>query len=225
MVTLHPPGKSEDSEILWPAFSASSSDGVILSRSDRFVQRTFMSHTPTIAIFAGGASRRLGQDKVALFLDKLLETIAPLDLPVLIVGRAGPDERFVPDDLPGEGPLGALATALRHAEGAPVLALACDLPMLTEGAVRWLLDAWVSAPAETDGLIVLHAETNDFEPLFSVYAPSCLHLATARLATGKRSLHGLIESGDFTCIELPEAHASCLFNVNRPEDLQALRRQ
>lgn len=96
--------------------------------------------------------------------------------------------------------------------------------MLTEGAVRWLLSAWASTPAESDGLIVFHAETNELEPLFSIYAPSCLRLAEARLATGKRSLRGLIESGDFTRIELPVAHESCLFNVNLPEDLQALRK-
>lgn len=154
-----------------------------------------------------------------LFLPGLLETLAPLGLRTLVVGRAGDDPRFVPDDFPGAGPLGGLATALRHAGGAPVLALACDLPHLTADAARWLLSRWPTTPENMRGLVVRHAETGRLEPLFSIYAPSCLDDARERLASGRRSLHGLIEGGAFAFIDLPEELAPCLHNVNRPEDL------
>jgi molybdenum cofactor guanylyltransferase len=184
-----------------------------------------MPNSPTLALLAGGASRRLGQDKVALFLPALLETLLPLGLPVLVIGRAGEGARFVADDFPGTGPLGGLATALRLAEGAPTLALACDLPLMTADAVAWLLAQGADTPPAKNGLIACHPETGAYEPLFSVYHASCLTLIQERLASGRRSLQGLIEEGEFEFVTLPDEYAPCLTNVNRPEDLQALRRQ
>jgi molybdenum cofactor guanylyltransferase len=176
-----------------------------------------MNSSLSIAILAGGASRRMGQDKVALFLPGLLDTLAPLGLPIFVVGRAGDDPRatFLPDDFPGEGPLGGLVTALSRA-GGPVLLLACDLPRLTSDAVRWLIDTQVD---EGDGLVVRQSN-GELEPLFSIYAPGCLSQARERLASGRRSLRGLIERGNFAEIILPEKLTGVLHNVNTPDDLR-----
>lgn len=175
------------------------------------------------ALFAGGASRRMGTDKAGLTVEgeTLLERTARVaeeaGLSVRVIGRARPDgwsretALFVPDDVPGLGPLGALTTALRRADG-PLLALACDLPLLDADALRWLM----SQRPGPHGLAVLRS--GEPEPLFSVYAPACLPLASARLREGRRSLRGLIKAGDFARAEAPSWVAARLVNVNTPEE-------
>ena len=181
----------------------------------------------TVAIFAGGESRRMGTDKAALLfggltlLERAVHTVLSAGLPVLVAGRVRPDAwqmpdvDFAPDDIPGRGPLGGLGTALRRA-GMPVLAVACDMPLLTPDALRWLRDQAAAGTGE-HGLAV--AQGGRWEPLFSVYAPACLPLIESRLAAGRLSLHGLIELGDFAHVNAPAWVASQLLNVNTPDDL------
>ena len=177
----------------------------------------------TAAVFAGGESRRMGTDKAGLRVDgeTLLERTARLaeeaGLEVIVAGRARPGEwrrervLFVPDTVPGKGPLGALTTALGQA-GEPLLALACDLPLLNADVLRWL----AAQTPGTHGLAVLRF--GEAEPLFSIYTPACLPLAAARLAKGQRSLRGLIEAGEFARADAPEWVAARLVNVNTPEE-------
>jgi molybdopterin-guanine dinucleotide biosynthesis protein A len=62
------------------------------------------------------------------------------------------------------------------------------------------------------------------EPLFALYSPACLPFLEARLAAGKRSLHGLIETlmerNQFALLPLPAGVAAALVNVNTPEEWQ-----
>jgi molybdopterin-guanine dinucleotide biosynthesis protein A len=185
----------------------------------------------TVAIFAGGQSRRMGTDKAALevegrtLLARTAEVALAANLPVLVVGRAQPagwpfqTVVFAEDTQPGLGPLGGLATALGQSETTAVLALACDLPLLTPDAVRWL--GTQTGKGNEHGLIVVNA--GNWEPLFSVYQPACLPLLEARLAEGKRSLHGLIEAGQFAFRDAPAWAAAQLININTPEQWQALQ--
>ncbi len=184
----------------------------------------------TAAILAGGESRRMGADKAALTFGgvPLLELAAraalAAGLPVLVAGRDHPPGwplpavEFAPDAAPGLGPLGGLETALRRA-GTPVLALACDMPLLTPETLLWLRDS-AATGAGRHGLAVTRVGL--WEPLFSVYDPACLPLIGSRLAEGRRSLHGLIEAGDFAAVEAPDWVAAQLLNVNTPEDLAQL---
>ena len=194
----------------------------------------------TAAILAGGQSRRMGTDKAALkleglpLLERTARTALGAELPVLVAGRARPNGwpletvGFAEDDQPGLGPLGGLATALRSTS-APVLVLACDLPLLTADAVRWLQaqpERWNTQNGNTQngnthGLIVVNGE--QWEPLFSIYRPECLPLVEARLAAGRRSLHGLIEAGNFVFTDAPDWVAAQLVNVNTAEEWQALQ--
>lgn len=184
----------------------------------------------TAAIMAGGESRRMGTDKATLLfggvplLERAARTALATGLPVLVAGRdrpAGwplPSVDFAPDAAPGRGPLGGLEAALRRA-GQPVLALACDMPLLGPDALVWLRDQAAAQPG-AHGLAILNA--GQWEPLFSVYTPACLMLVESRLASGRLSLHGLIESGDFARADAPDWVAAQLVNVNTPEDLARL---
>ena len=184
----------------------------------------------TVAILAGGESRRMGTDKAALLfgtvtlLERTARTALSAGLAVLVAGRACPDGwqtpkvDFVPDAAPGRGPLGGLETALKHM-GGPVLAVACDMPLLTSEALVWLRDRAAASTSE-HGLAVLN--DGQYEPLFSVYAPACLPLIESRIATDRLSLHGLIESGDFARADAPGWVAAQLVNINTPEELAHL---
>lgn len=187
----------------------------------------------TVAILAGGRSARMGADKAALdwdgetLLARAARAAGEAGLPALVAGRARPDGwplpdvAFVPDRAPGRGPLGGLEAALRHAQG-PVLALACDLPLLRPADLRWLADRFASRPLPApDGLAVRRA--GRWEPLFSVYALACLPRIESRLQAERLSLHGLIEAGDFDAAAAPDGVAARLVNVNTPDDLARLR--
>lgn len=183
--------------------------------------------TLTIALLAGGKSQRFGQDKAALFLPSVLTACQPTGLPQVIVGRAelpGVPEAvpFLPDDLPDQGPLGGIVTALRHTQS-PVLALACDLPYLQTEALTWLIARWQQASAP-EILVAAHSEPGGalaYEPLFAIYAPACLATAEQLLATGRRSLHQLLAHAQTEHALLPEHLRAQLRNVNTPADLVA----
>ena len=91
-----------------------------------------MNETPatppaTIAILAGGQSRRMGTDKALLPINgqSLIERVAArcqtLDLPLIII--ANQVERFAglglpvyPDEIPDKGSMGGIYTALVHSQ-------------------------------------------------------------------------------------------------------------
>ena len=186
-----------------------------------------------IAILAGGGSQRMGRDKALLEIDgqTLLHRTAALalgtGLPVLVVGRAVPpgwalpQVTFIPDEKPGQGPLGGLVAALARA--APVFALACDMPLLEARTLAWLtaeVRGLRTADALGAGLAVRHA--GGLEPLFACYAEACLPIARAHLAAGRRAMHALIEEAAFTVRAAPAWLVPMLANVNRPEEWTAI---
>ncbi len=203
----------------------------------------------SIAILAGGQSTRMGQDKAALEVqgEAMLLRIARLALltgaPLCIVGRERPlngafvngDEyefrhrevKFLLDEAPGLGPLGGLLSALRwNAQSIHrrpcLLLLPCDLPLLESSALEWIADA-ASTCSAAHGLATTRAGM--LEPMFSVYDARVEEHAREYLQSGRRSLHGLIESGDFGRVECPAEVAAQLFNCNTPEDLEEARRR
>ncbi|MDX1932503.1 MAG: molybdenum cofactor guanylyltransferase [Capsulimonadales bacterium] len=192
----------------------------------------------TVAILAGGQSVRMGQDKALLPLDgeTLLERTIRMAIEagaetVLVIGRERPADDdpagaiFLPDAPAdaGQGPLAGLAAALEAAPTDRTLLLACDMPCLTAEAIRWL----ASLPSDDSGAhgTVTVGADGEPEPLFSVYSRAVRPLVRERLASGRRSLKGLIETGAFTSVALPEAFRTAIVNANTPEEWQAALRQ
>lgn len=186
----------------------------------------------TIAIMAGGESRRMGVDKTQLVVsnETLLERTARLALEtgcrVVVAGRSAPPgwpharTAFVPDISERHGPLGGLIAALAFAAPDPVLALASDLPRLDSAALAWILEE-ASKIEAAGGVAAVNA--GEIEPLFAVYAPTVLPAARERLATGRLSLRGLISACDFKLLAVPERIARSLAGVNTPEEWAAIQ--
>ncbi len=176
------------------------------------------------AVLAGGASRRMGRPKALLHVDgvAMVRRVADalLDGGCSTVTAVGGDpERLaalglatVPDDHPGEGPLGGIITALRRAPGArSVLVAACDLPWLTPEAV-----AAVRAAAPRDAVAV--ASSPRREPLLARWPVAALAELEAAFAAGERAVHAVL-AGLSTPLVLVPVPAAAVRNVNRPEDL------
>src|SRR3990172_5076806 len=107
---------------------------------------------PTAAILAGGrASRFDGRDKSALvvggrsILERQIAVLRRLTDDILVVGGQGGQPRadglvrFVPDRVPGCGPLGGLDAALAAARDDAVVIVACDMPFVTRALLSHLL--------------------------------------------------------------------------------------
>lgn len=189
-----------------------------------------MSNHFAIAIFAGGQSRRMGSDKPQLLwngvpmLQHTCATALAVADRVLVVGREHPHDwpfeqvQFLCDDMPDLGPIGGLQTVLdfaRREDIAQIFALACDLPLIDERALCWLIEQ-ARQRELFHGLVT--ERDGELEPLFSVYTPSCSPLIHYQLAQQKRSMRGLIQNGDFEYVEAPPEIARCLHNVNTTED-------
>ena len=184
-----------------------------------------------IAILAGGKSSRMGSDKAALIVDgeTLLARTAriahSLGAPVLVIGRAKPDgwtlpTHFLSDELPGIGPLGGIATALRATRTA-VMMLACDMPGLSAAALMWLAARSTTSIAP-EGVMGLDAQMRA-HPLFAVYRPWFLHTVDDALRRGERSVLRVAMRAGVDRLPVPPLHERALLNCNTPADYERLR--
>ena len=198
-----------------------------------------MAYEGSVAILAGGQSRRMGRDKAQLrwgeasWLEHTARVALQVTSNVAVVGRSRPadwplqDTTFLNDAVPDSGPLGGLLTALRWTSEQGVnrvLALACDTPQLTSGAIEWIFEQASQQPLQ-HGLVVRNG--GRIEPLFSIYTVSCLPLVEDRLASndhgrGRFSIRDFIENADFEYVDAPDTITSMLHNFNTPEDVKAL---
>jgi molybdopterin-guanine dinucleotide biosynthesis protein A len=179
-------------------------------------------------VLAGGESARLGQDKATLILDasgrdllcravRLLERFTPR---VLVVGRR--DARFasLPDDAPGVGPAGGVATALRRS-GTPCLVLSCDLPFMNEATLTKLLAAREARRPETLCTLFVHQETGRPEPLTAVYELGALPCFDECLAQRRLTLARIVPQALQERVPYSNVEALPFFSINYPADLAA----
>jgi molybdopterin-guanine dinucleotide biosynthesis protein A len=185
-------------------------------------------------ILAGGESGRMGRDKSLLelggvpLLQRTAQFIEPLVARIAVVGPAGRYEalalRVIPDDAPGLGPLGAIATALRHSTSEWNLILACDLPYLTAGWLDLLIRRALASRADA----LLPLSEGGPEPLCAMYRTSAGAAIAAALERGVRKItDGLagLEVEQLSANEWKKfASAGRLFkNMNSPADYEEAR--
>ena len=153
----------------------------------------------SIAIQAGGESRRMGQNKALMpFAGQALIAYGAARL----AGLVG-DELFVtanrpelfgflglpvyPDVIPSRGALGGLLTALRRARYSAVAAVACDMPFASPALLRYQY----CLLREKNADVVLPLTALGPEPLHAVYRrAACLPVVAAAIAAGEWKLSG-----------------------------------
>lgn len=181
-------------------------------------------------ILAGGSSSRMGRDKAMLapggvpLLMRTAALLAPLAGPPIIVGSpqrySALGYNVIPDDIPGIGPLGGIATALRHSNQGWNLILGCDLPFVTG---RWL-DYLIGRAVESSADAVIPQSDAGAEPLCAMYRKTCLTAIQSAIAQGIRKVTAAFVSLKIDSIPprewKPFDESGHLFkNMNTPEDL------
>jgi molybdopterin-guanine dinucleotide biosynthesis protein A len=121
--------------------------------------------------------------------------------------------RAVPDDHPGEGPLGGIVTALRRAQAGIVVVLACDLPWASAAAVRAVVRA-----VEGADVAVAAGEGGRPEPLHAAWRrAACLPALEAAFAAGERAPARALAALVVRRVAVPDAGS--LRDADRPEDV------
>jgi molybdenum cofactor guanylyltransferase len=191
----------------------------------------------TVAVLAGGQSRRMGQDKALLEVDGralieyVLEAAKPVAREVLIVASERPEyDRFgcrvVPDKFPRSGSLGGIYTALSEATEQYCLVLACDMPFVNTELIRNM----AQVDRNYDVLVPsLTGERSDqggeetLETLHAIYSKACLPAIERQLNAGVFKVIGFFS--EVRVEKLPEEwilefdpHLMSFFNANTPEE-------
>lgn len=115
--------------------------------------------------------------------------------------------RVVADRFPGEGPLGAIITALRSAGIEDVVTAPCDMPWITASHVGGVVDALRN---EID---VAHSEQH----LFAAWRASALPELEAAFAGGERAPKRALAALRTVVVRLPAGQWSA--DVDAPSDL------
>jgi molybdopterin-guanine dinucleotide biosynthesis protein A len=186
----------------------------------------------TIAIQAGGESRRMGADKARVdfrgqaLIARVLERVAPLADEILVTSNHPEDHAFlqvpcIPDLLPGYGALSGLYTALSAAHHPLVVVIACDMPFANAGLLAYQQAEILSAAADA----AIPRTLQGLEPFHAIYRKAtCLPLVKAALDAGKRRVDAWFAQANIRYITLEEIarydpRGLAFLNVNTPEEL------
>ena len=182
-------------------------------------------------LVAGGESRRMGRDKAALLFHakplwqiqlELLRKLEPTE--IFVSARTDPvwrpaDVQFVADDLPSRGPLSGLAASLTQMRAQHLLALAIDMPLMTEEYLTFLC----SQIEPCRGVI---AKIDDrFEPLSAIYPREARPSVQSALSGEDFSLQTLAgrlaAEGKLRVVSVTSQERNLFLNVNELADLAA----
>lgn len=178
-------------------------------------------------ILAGGTSTRMGRDKALLelggrrLIDRLAEGLQQIFREVIIVANTPGlyDDlgvRVAPDLIPNKGALGGIYTAAAIASHPWAFVMACDMPFFNPGLIRYL----ATLTEDWDAVVPY---TDDWEPLYALYAKTCLPMMERQIHS-----HNLKVSLFFPSIrvrrvgreelEPHDPQGLSLFNVNTPQE-------
>jgi molybdenum cofactor guanylyltransferase len=183
-------------------------------------------------LLVGGESRRMGKDKATLLFRgkplwqiqvELLRKLEPIE--IFVSARTDPlwrrgDVQFVGDDPPSRGPLSGLAASLAQTRTEHLLALAIDMPFMTEKYLTFLCNH--IEPRR--GVI---AKIDDrFEPLAAIYPEEALTDFQGALTGTDFSLQTmasrLVAEGKLEVTAVASHERKLFLNVNEPGDMAAL---
>jgi len=174
----------------------------------------------------------MGKDKATLLFRgkplwqiqlELLQKLEPTE--IFVSARTDPVWRpagvqFVADDPPSRGPLSGLAASLAQMRTKHLLALAIDMPFMTEKYLTFLCSqielGWGVLPKIDDR----------FEPLAAIYPQEALANVQSALSGKDFSLQTvtscLIEAGKLQVILVTEREKKLFLNLNELADLQSI---
>ena len=185
----------------------------------------------SVAILAGGQSRRMGRDKAFLpvggrpVIERILTRVKPLSDDVLINTNSAPlyeqfGLRIVADIYPDKAALGGIYSALVSARHFYVLVVACDMPFLNGDLLRYLVNLAPSADA-----VIPVIKPAQPEMLHAVYSKNCLAAIQSRLLADRLQIIGFLDDVSVRYVEQNtiakfDPHFHSFINLNTPTDWQ-----
>jgi molybdopterin-guanine dinucleotide biosynthesis protein A len=196
-----------------------------------------------VLILAGGASRRMGQDKwllpvgEATIIERIITELNPLGAELWVIaaneGMMKDQNKFpnlalkfptihmIHDVVQGLGPLGAIATGLRYCAQPYLFVVASDMPFPSVELARALITLCI----RKDSYAAVPEFGGRLHPLFAVYRRDCLPSLTAYIEGGGRKVMRWVQELDPAIlpekeIEQLDPEGTALFNMNRQEDYE-----
>ncbi len=177
-------------------------------------------------IMAGGKSSRMGTDKGLLHFDgkpmvqHVIEAVASVTKQLIVVANNPEYERFgwpvEADRISNCGPLGGIYTGLLASTTAKNIVVACDLPFINEGLLRYLID-------ESEGAdVAISTHHQHIEPLVGVYHKSCITPFEKALKAQQLKLTEVFRSIELKQVPVHQCsfYSEQLFrNINTKEEL------
>jgi molybdenum cofactor guanylyltransferase len=183
----------------------------------------------SVAVLAGGESKRMGRDKALLPLNErpliahVVDRCGSCSDDVFVVTKR-PRQlqslrfRVVVDDFEEQTPLSGIVSALRAAARPYVFVCACDMPFVSPTLIRMLADraeGFDAAVPRRDGRA---------EPSHGVWAADASDVVATALQAGERAVYRVLETMHVAWIEeddwrVVDPDGRSFVNVNTPEDL------
>ena len=189
-----------------------------------------MTDNVTVAILAGGQSRRMGSDKSFVELAgkplivHVIECISCLSLPMMII--ANQPERYgifgvpvITDVLPDRSSLSGLYSAIYHSPTDYTLCVACDMPFLNPALLAFL----ISLRKGYDAVVPIVG--GHPQGLLALYSQTCLVPIRQRLEQNKlkiRDLYAQVNTRwvDEDVLRRYDGELASFVNINTPEALR-----
>jgi len=186
----------------------------------------------TSIVLAGGKNLRLGRNKALETLngkslvEHVVERLRPLTNQILIVTSqeqldlpVACKAEILVDLYPGKGPLGGIYTGLLASQSSHNIVVACDMPFLNTGLLRYMVelsrDFDAVVPRLGEGMV---------EPLHAIYSKNCLSSIKIQLECNQLEVNSFLNKVRVRFVERAECQRLdpqllSFFNINCQADL------
>lgn len=188
----------------------------------------------SVAVLAGGQSKRMGQDKAFLevggrpVIERVLARVEQLT-DDLFIGANAPDKyQYLglpvrPDVYTDKAALGGIYSAIYHARHDRVLAVACDMPFLNLELLRYLIELAPQADVVAPVIDPPQPET-----MHAIYSKQCLAAIKPRLLSNRLRIIGFFDEVVVRYVDRAEVarfdpNFYSFINMNTPEDWQKVQ--
>ncbi len=200
----------------------------------RYLLQLWQAQLPPLhgLVLAGGLSTRMHRDKgllqyhgqaqreyaaglLARYCRQVYLSCRPDQAP-----EPGSPFPLLPDTFTGLGPKGGILSALRHQPDAAWLVVACDLPLLDDQTLHFLVTHRDPSRVAT---AFLDPEGKFPEPLVTIYEPRSYPVLLQMLGLGYSCPRKTLINHDVALLRAPNAKA--LTNVNEPGEYEKIVRE
>ncbi|MDM8527030.1 molybdenum cofactor guanylyltransferase [Anaerolineales bacterium HSG24] len=188
----------------------------------------------SVAILAGGQSKRMGLNKAFLrmggltIIERIITQVTSLTDDLFISTNSPEfyepfDLPLVADIYPDKAALGGVYSSIRAAKYAQVLVVACDMPLLN----RPLLDYLITL-APTADIIAPLIHPSQPETLHTIYSKTCLSAIENCLSVNRLRIFGFFNEMSVRYVSpaeiLPlDPHLHSFINTNTPEEWNVIK--